>query len=505
MINGHFGPADDNETCTHLIDFAVSAGDDPSDEAWLPPKEARRAAQQKQPSAGWPKQYKKGPDVGSKSARTHNASDASAGINKFNGPTNLNPGLAREAKEAWEDELEEQEQGGIEVRGWNELREQIKSDLSKGAKTLPLSCINQLLLIRNFATLRLKGSGRIEASLEIARQWHEGKGAHFAWKVRALACHYQVFEQLPVKKCGGRANDLSPLKDEQLQLASRQWLTSQAVGQITPSQSRFALNDTILPSLNITLAWPLLRKGVYMDGHECDDVKKYRQEVFLPAMAAFESCMIHYEGLELHCVEPNLLPGEKVIANWHDKCCFHGNDFKTHAYKGRIIHVLGFINSEDGRLALRNKDGDVIEEAREIIYPGANGDAWWDTEQLLDQVKWAIWIFEAAHPNCISLFIFYQSSAHALLPPDALKAFKMNKSNGGKQWKQQDTIIPQSNPTVEQRGSVQKMTLPDGRPKGLQQYWGWCKYRYREVQKKTFAEAKHAAQEQLNACPTDVI
>ncbi|KAF9232596.1 hypothetical protein BU15DRAFT_67321 [Melanogaster broomeanus] len=89
----------------------------------------------------------------------------------------------------------------------------------------------------------------------------------------------------------------------------------------------------------------------------------------------------------LCCVEPNLLPEEKVIANWHDKCCFHGNDFKTHAYlllgqqilqkksKGHLIHVSGFINSEDGRLALHNEDGNVIEEVREIIYPGANGDA----------------------------------------------------------------------------------------------------------------------------------
>jgi hypothetical protein len=37
------------------------------------------------------------------------------------------------------------------------------------------------------------------------------------------------------------------------------------------------------------------------------------------------------------------------------------------------------------------------------------------------------------------------------------------------------------------------------------QYWGWCKYRYREVPKKTFAEAKELALEKLNACPTDVI
>ncbi|EGN96471.1 hypothetical protein SERLA73DRAFT_76430 [Serpula lacrymans var. lacrymans S7.3] len=199
-------------------------------------------------------------------------------------------GLDREVETAWEDGLEGY---GVKVRGWTELREQIKHDLSKKAKTLPLSHANQLLLIQNFATLHLKGLGRIDASLEIARQWHEGQGTHFARKVCALARYYQVFEQLPIKKCGGRANALSLLKDERLQLAAQQWLNSQKVGQITPHCFQHALNDTILPSLNITLAKPLcertaqrwllklgwqltrLWKGVYMDGHERKDVKKY--------------------------------------------------------------------------------------------------------------------------------------------------------------------------------------------------------------------------------------
>ncbi|EGN96470.1 hypothetical protein SERLA73DRAFT_154776 [Serpula lacrymans var. lacrymans S7.3] len=38
--NEPFTPADDNKACTQLIDFAISIGDDPSDEAWLPPREA---------------------------------------------------------------------------------------------------------------------------------------------------------------------------------------------------------------------------------------------------------------------------------------------------------------------------------------------------------------------------------------------------------------------------------------------------------------------------------
>jgi tRNA G37 N-methylase Trm5 len=102
----------------------------------------------------------------------------------------------------------------------------------------------------------------------------------------------------------------------------------------------------------------------------------------------------------------SLLPGQQILQK---------------KGRGRIIHVSGFIDAVDGRLALRDEEGKVVEEARKIIYPGANGsDAWWDTAQLLAQMKDVIHIFEAAHPNHQALFIFDQSSAHASLPEDAL-------------------------------------------------------------------------------------
>lgn len=121
--------------------------------------------------------------------------------------------------------------------------------------------------------------------------------------------------------------------------------------------------------------------------------------------------------------------------------------------RGRIIHPLEFIELENGRLVLLGEDGEVIKEARQIIYPGSNGDAWWDCEQLIEQVKKkAIPVFEEVYPGCQALFIFDQSSAHAALPPDVLKAFEMNKSNRGAQCYQKDAIIPNSNPFPEYRG-----------------------------------------------------
>ena len=78
--------------------------------------------------------------------------------------------------------------------------------------------------------------------------------------------------------------------------------------------------------------------------------------------------------------------------------------------QGHLIHVSEFINPITGHLILYDAQGNIVDEAQKIIYPGSNSDAWWDTEQLLAQVKHAIEVFEKAHPNCVALFIFDQSS-----------------------------------------------------------------------------------------------
>jgi hypothetical protein len=137
--------------------------------------------------------------------------------------------------------------------------------------------------------------------------------------------------------------------------------------------------------------------------------------------------------------------------------------------RGHIIHVSDFVEEDNGRLIIHDQGGVVLKDARCIIYPGSDGDPWWDHVQLLKQVDRAITIFEEAHPGCVALFIFDQSSAHASLGPDALRAFDMNKTNGGKQRKQKDTIIPMNNPQIEFCGKPQRMTTENGKQKGLQQ------------------------------------
>ena len=63
-----------------------------------------------------------------------------------------------EELEDWEAKLDESVQGPkIHVQDWTDLQKQIKDHLKKNSKILPLSQLNQLLIISNFATLRLKG------------------------------------------------------------------------------------------------------------------------------------------------------------------------------------------------------------------------------------------------------------------------------------------------------------------------------------------------------------
>lgn len=134
-----------------------------------------------------------------------------------------NGDMGDEEEEPWEYEVGETLTAQVEIRSWKELQDQIEKDLEIKHTRLLLSQINQLMILRNFATLRLKGQGQISASFEIAQQWHKksGSNTHFACCIRALAHHYQIFEQLPVEWRGGRKNAKSLLKDETIKVAAR--------------------------------------------------------------------------------------------------------------------------------------------------------------------------------------------------------------------------------------------------------------------------------------------
>jgi hypothetical protein len=51
---------------------------------------------------------------------------------------------------------------------------------------------------------------------------------------------------------------------------------------------------------------------------------------------------------------------------------------------------LTLFSEKTGQLILCDQDGMIIRDAGKIIFPGANGDSWWDTgtKHLIMQINW---------------------------------------------------------------------------------------------------------------------
>jgi hypothetical protein len=74
------------------------------------------------------------------------------------------------------------------------------------------------------------------------------------------------------------------------------------------------------------------KKGIYVDGHEREDMIAYRQEVFLPMMAKLDLYAWQYEEKDdgtWKIIEPILLLGVQChVVYYHDESCFHRHDYK---------------------------------------------------------------------------------------------------------------------------------------------------------------------------------
>ena len=87
-----------------------------------------------------------------------------------------------------------------------------------------------------------------------------------------------------------------------------------------------------------------------------------------------------------------------------------------------------------------------VTDARKIIYPRKNHDAWWDLNQLRNQTTDAVDIFEYLNPNKVGIWLFDCSSAHEGLAADVLNINNMNVNPGEKQKHLHTTTIPINNP-----------------------------------------------------------
>ena len=144
-----------------------------------------------------------------------------------------------------------------------------------------------------FVTLTMKCYSRMEASQKISVVWHGMTGDWFGRCVRELARHYQIFKQLPIECWGGKHMSRSFLHQEEVCTPLLMFMRDLPTGQATPRVLANHINQVILLVAGvqttkkicmhtachwlIKLGWTYtkVKKGVYVDGHEREDVTAY--------------------------------------------------------------------------------------------------------------------------------------------------------------------------------------------------------------------------------------
>jgi hypothetical protein len=209
--------------------------------------------------------------------------------------------------------------------------------------------------------------------------------------------------------------------------------------------------------------WKSIKKGIYIDGHEREDVVQYRSK-FLdrwyemqPYVREWEEVKEEVEGevrvTGLRKKEKTILNATEIILVTHDESTFSANDGRRSCWvkegesilrpkgRGRGIMVSGFLTGS-GRLRVRDEvtDDELLREGVErdpTVYfqYGDKGEGYWKGEDMVQQVlDKAIPVFEKEYgKDCKACFLFDNSSNHGVFAEDALIAERMNLKFGGKQ------------------------------------------------------------------------
>ena len=342
--------------------------------------------------------------------------------------------------------------------------------------------LNKALALKVFQTAILMwGEGVMEASQRAA-----DVSGNSVWSVRKWAADYHmslndipsheidddIVETILLSNRGKSVrNPHSIIRNEEFYVEARQYVRENANRKGEPNLTSDMFKVWVNKKYDCSICAETARKwlhtlgfkqanhtkGVYFDGHERDDVVKYRSE-FLDKLEELDRRCI-YDGHS-----PSLFPGEKpLIQIHHDESTFFANadqkcywaDGSTAVLKqkrlGQSIMVSDFI--EECSTDYLNNNG---SEARLLLE--AQSEGYFDSDKLLEQVDKAIDIFECKHPHAQGLFLFDNAPSHKKCSNDTLNVSHMNVRDGGKQPIMRDTVW---------NGEVQKMVNENCSPKGM--------------------------------------
>jgi hypothetical protein len=355
--------------------------------------------------------------------------------------------------------------------------------------------LNKQSLIRHQAVLaflraqqgKQLGETRESMARMVARCFGKTPGIYFARKIESWEIEWMSSRSIPEGQRGCFVKVKSWFHDEGVQAAVREWIAENPADKITVYGLAKAVG-TYLDSKRATIAVEKIlqfgpggnrirartarrwlnqlglvhgryTKGVYVDGHEREDVVFYRKEVFLPRWNSLKRRMVIFAEDGTWSPPPGLLPGEKpLVLVTHDESTFSANDGKRQGWmkkgqqplrqksKGKGIKVSGFLtpggklevptsicNAELERNPMWVKVND--QPIRDSMWLHEYGkDNYWTGEKMVWQtLRIAMPIFQYAFPECQALFAFDNASNHCCFTEDALISSNVSLNPGGRQ------------------------------------------------------------------------
>eukprot|EP01083_Nonionella_stella_P296654 1007715_1 len=220
-------------------------------------------------------------------------------------------------------------------------------------------------------------------------------------------------------------------------------------------------------------------QGVYVDGHEREDVVLHRA-TYLSAMKSDAHFTVTYKDMDddrdlLHLIKQRLKSKTRTIVHIkHDECATHVNAMNRCAWfhknykplrpksNGKLFNVSGFLTESVG-----------IDMHLYDIRKCGKTEGYWRCEDLCDQIRVVVPYLEQIFcesdedlPYLVLKFVFDHSTNHGKYSKDALNVKKMNRRAGGKVPVMRDGYYTKHGQKI-----VQKMFYEiDGLkiPKGLQ-------------------------------------
>ena len=335
--------------------------------------------------------------------------------------------------------------------------------------------MNSFDLLRSLAVLRFlrmvkqDARSRVSSSQMVSEVVFGKEGASYRSRtIRDWADHFLKHLSLPLLKQGKYQKTKSLIDDEDVRASCLSFLRSVRADKRdavmfqnwinTELKAHVGIDYDLSVSKQTAINWLVklhfqfeeYRQGsAYVDGHERPDVVAYRTR-FVEEIALWQKRMESFEGEDMQtCISPDLTNGvSKIVLITQDECSFQAHDGKRHIWQekarkeirpkgeGASIMVSAFLCQCHGLLRL---PGDLAEmnpqispDSTVIIHPGVNKDGYFTNDDLAEQTKKMLTIFEVLHPGCTALVAYDNSSNHHAMAKDGLVANRLNLQDGGK-------------------------------------------------------------------------